>query len=177
MGLDLRTRFKVLKDQEQIFRSAKVKFVQPSSKNASLTAVKFENYNALYSEIQRYCKELLYQIWNRYFENADIHSKYDKLPILKYTDFSVETKLAGGFKGQCTKHVQGILNSFVEGHNYALFIGDKELLRKKSKKPEINEFEIPYSWADVQINAVGKLSFIQIGGCGEYGIKHEILGN
>ena len=59
MGLDL-------KDQEQIFRSAKVKFVQPSCrKNAALTAIKPENYNALHSEIQRYCKELVDQLWNR----------------------------------------------------------------------------------------------------------------
>ena len=62
MGLDLRTKSKVLKDQEQIFRSCQIKFIQPSSKNAALTVVKFESYNALYSEIQRYCKELLDQI-------------------------------------------------------------------------------------------------------------------
>ena len=120
MGLDLRTKSQVLKDQEQIFRSAKIKFVQPSPKNAALTATKFENYAALYSEIQRYCKELLDQIWNRYFENADIHSKFGKLPILKYTDFNIETKLTSSFKNQCIKHLQGILNSFVEGHNFAL---------------------------------------------------------
>ena len=173
MGLNLKTKHQILKDQEQIFRSAKVKFVRPSSKNASLTAVKFENYNALYSEIQRYCKELLDQIWNRYFESVDIHLKFDKLPILKYTDFSIKTKLTGGFKQSCIKHVIGILNSFIEGHNHALFIDDEELLRKKSKKPEVAEFEIPYVWADVQINAAGKLSFIQISGCGEYGVKKE----
>ena len=173
MGLDLRTRSKVLKDQEQIFRSCQIKFVQPSSKNAPLTVVKFENYNALYSEIQRYCKELLDQIWNQYFENAGINLKFNKLPILKYTDFDIETKLTSSFKNQCIKHLQGILNSFIEGHNYALFIGDKELLKKKSKKPEVAEFEVPYNWADVQISAAGKLSFIQINGCGEYGIKHE----
>ena len=173
MGLDLRTKSKVLKDQEQIFRSTKVKFVQPSSKNASLTAVKSENYNALYSEIQRYCKELLDQIWLQYFESADIHLKFDRLPMLKYTDFDIETKLTSSFKNQCIKHLQGILNSFIEGHNFALTRNDEEFLRKKSVKPEVAEFEIPYVWADVQINAAGKLNFIQIGGCGEYGIKHE----
>lgn len=172
MGLDLRTKSKVLKDREQIFRSCQIKFVQPSSKNAALTAVKFENYAALYSEIQHYCKELLDQIWNRYFENADIYLKYDKLPILKYTDSDIETKLTGGFKNQCIKHVQGILNSFVEGHNYALFIGDENLLQKKSAKPEINEFEIPYVWADIKINQ--KFCFVQINGCGEYGIKRIV---
>lgn len=176
MGLDLRTKSQVLKDQEQIFRSAKVKFVQPSCrKNASLTAIKFENYSVLYSEIQRYCKELLDQIWNRYFENADIHSKFAKLPILKYTDFNIKTKLTGSFKSQCTKHVTGIFSSFVEGHNFALIRNDEDLLAKKSKKPEVAEFEIPFCRADVQINTTRKLSFVQIGGCGEYGIKHEVF--
>ena len=172
MGLNLKTKSKVLKDQEQIFRSAKVKFVQPSCrKNSALTVVKFESYNALYSEIQRYCGELLDQIWSKYFASRNISEKYDKLPILKYTDFNVKTKLTGGFQNQCIKHVIGILNSFVEGHNFALARNDEDLLIKKSQKPEVNEFEIPYVWADVKI---GKgLCFVQINGCGEYGIKHR----
>ena len=149
-----------------------IKFVQPSyRKNAALTAIKFENYAALYSEIQRYCKELLDQIWSKYFASRNISEKYGKLPMLKYTDFSVETKLAGRFQNQCTKHVIGILNSFIEGHNFALVRNDEDLLIKKSAKPEIGEFEIPYVWADVKI---GKgLCFVQINGCGEYGIKHR----
>ena len=169
MSLDLRTKSKVLKDQEQIFRSCQIKFVQPSSKNASLTAVKFENYNALYSEIQRYCKELLDQIWSKYFASRNISEKYGKLPMLKYTDFNIETKLTGGFQNQCIKHVIGILNSFVEGHNFALIRNDEELLKKKSAKPEVAEFEVPYAWADVKINQ--KLCFVQISGCGEYGVR------
>ena len=173
MGLDLRTKSKVLKDQEQIFRSCQIKFVQPSCrKNSALTATKFENYNALYLEIQRYCKELLDQIWFQYFKNADIHSKYDKLPVLKYTDFSVETKLTSSFKQSCIRHAQGIFSSFIEGHNFALARNDEELLRKKSKKPEINEFEIPYVWADVKINS--GLCFVQINGCGEYGVRRVV---
>ena len=174
MGLDLRTKFKVFKDQEQIFRSCQIKFVQPSSKNAALTAIKFESYTALYSEIQRYCKELVDQIWNRYFKNSNIHSKYDKLPILKYTDFNIKTKLTGGFKNQCIKHAQGIFDSFIEGHNFALIRNDEDLLIKKFQKPEIGEFEIPYVWADVQINAAGKLSFVQISGCGGFGIRRVV---
>ena len=174
MGLDLRTKFKVFKDQEQIFRSCQIKFVHPSSKNAALTAAKFENYAALYSEIQCYCKELLDQIWLQYFESTDIHLKFDRLPMLKYTDFDIETKLTGRFQNQCIKHVQGILNSFIEGHNFALARNDEDLLIKKSQKPEVNEFEIPYNWADIQINAAGKLSFIQISGCGEYGVRRVV---
>ena len=172
MGLDLRTKSKVLKNKEQIFRSCQIKFVQPSChKNASLTTVKFENYNALYSEIQHYCKELLDQIWLQYFASRNISEKYGKLPMLKYTDFNIETKLTGGFQNQCAKHLQGIFSSFVEGHNFALTRNDEDLLVKKSQKPEVNEFEIPYVWADVKI---GKgLCFVQINGCGEYGIKHR----
>ena len=48
------------------------------------------------------------------------------------------------------------------------------MVEKKSQKPEVKEFEIPFAWADIQINAAGGLSFIQIGGCGEFGIKHRV---
>lgn len=172
MGLDLRTKSKVLKDQEQIFRSCQIKFVQPSChKNSALTAAKFGNYKALYIEIQSYCSVLLDLIWSKYFASRNISEKYDKLPILCYNDFSVETKLTGGFKNQCIKHVQGIFNSFIEGHNFALTRNDEELLRKKSAKPEVAEFEIPYVWADVKINS--GICFVQISGCGEHGIKKE----
>jgi hypothetical protein len=171
MGLDLRTKFRVLKDQEQIFRSCQIKFVSPSSKNSALTAVKFENYKALYLEIQRYCKELFDQIWDQHFALKDVHLKYDKLPILRYTDFKIDTKLTSSFRQSCIKHLQGIFGSFIEGHNFALTRNDDELLEKKSKKPEVSEFEVSFCWADVQIKS--GLCFVQINGCGEYGIKKE----
>ena len=173
MGLDLRTKHLVLKDQGQIFRSCKVLFKEPKcNKDSTLTAIKFENYKALYAEIQRYSKELFDQIWAKHFESKDVHSKYDKLPILKYTDFDVETKLTSSFQNQCIKHLQGIFSSFIEGHNFALTRNDEDLLQKKSKKPVVNEFEIPFCWADVQIKS--DLCFVQINGCGEFGIKRVV---
>lgn len=171
MGLDLKTKHSILKDYEQIFRSCQVKFVHPSKSDASLTAIKFENYKALYLEIQKYCNQLFDRIWAKHFESKDIYSKYDKLLMLRYTGFNIETKLTSSFRQSCIKHIVGIFNSFIEGHNFALSKNDKNLLIKKSTKPEVKEFEISFTWCDINTNQ--KICFIQINGCGEYGIKHK----
>lgn len=172
MGLNLKTKFEILKDQEQIFRSFKVNFISPDHKssNGHLSAVKFENYNALYSEIQSYCRELFDLIWQQNYQNANINEPFGKIKSLRYTDYPVDSKLTGSFKCACIKHISGIFDSFVQGHNFALKF-KPELLEKKSQKPEISEFEIPFAWADIKINY--GLSFVQISGCGEFGIKHE----
>ena len=172
MGLDLRTKSQILKDQEQIFRSFRVKFISPDRKSSGrLSAVKFENYNALYSEIQRYSKELFDLIWDEQYKALPIDQQFPKLKSIRYTDYPADSKLTGSFKCACIKHISGIFNSFVQGHNFALK-HKSELLEKKSQKPEISEFEIPFAWADIQIKQ--GLCFVQINGCGEYGIKHEV---
>lgn len=171
MGLDLRTKSQILKDQEQIFRSFRVKFISPSnSSKGHLSAVKFENYKALYIEIQSYCRELFELIWDEQYKALPIDQQFPKLKSLRYTDYSIDSKLTGSFKCACIKHISGIFDSFIEGHNFALKFRP-ELVEKKSIKPEIGEFEIPFAWADIKINS--GLSFVQINGCGEYGIKHK----
>ena len=49
---------------------------------------------------------------------------------------------------------------------------DDSLLIKKSVKPKVAEFEIPYDLADVQIKS--GLCFVQINGCGEYGVRRVV---
>ena len=172
MGLDLRAKSSMLKDQEQIFRSFRAKFISPSnSSKGHLSAVKFENYKALYIEIQRYCKELFDLIWQQNYQNANINEPFGKIKSIRYTDYSIDSKLTGSFKCACIKHIAGIFDSFVQGHNFALKSGNEELIQKKSQKPEVKEFEISFAWADIKINS--GLSFVQISGCGEFGIKHE----
>lgn len=171
MGIDLRQKASILKNQEQIFRSFKIKFVSPNkSSKGHLSAVKFENYKALYVEIQRYSKELFDLIWDEQYKTLPINQPFPKLKSLRYTDFDIESKLTGSFKCACIKHIAGIFDSFVQGHNFALKF-KPELFEKKSQKPEVKEFEIPFVWADIKINS--GLSFVQINGCGEYGIKHK----
>lgn len=171
MGIDLRQKASALKDQEQIFRSFRVKFISPDRKSSGhLSAVKFENYKALYFEIQRYSKELFDLIWDEQYKALPIDQQFPKLKSLKYTDFDVDSKLTGSFKCACIKHISGIFDSFVQNHNFALKF-KPELLEKKSQKPEVKEFEIPFAWADIKTNS--GLSFVQINGCGEYGIKRK----
>jgi hypothetical protein len=172
MGIDLRQKHQILKDKEQIFRSFKVNFISPDHKSSGhLSAIKFENYNALYLEIQHYCKELFDLIWQQNYENADINEPFEKIKSIRYTDFNLDSKLTGSFKNQCIKHISGIFDSFVQGHNFALKY-KPELIEKKSIKPEIDEFEIPFAWADTKINK--GLNFVQINGCGEFGIKRIV---
>ena len=172
MGIDLRQKASILKNQEQIFRSFKIKFVSPGrSSKGHLSAVKFENYNALYSEIQRYSKELFDLIWDEQYKALPIDQQFPKLKSLRYADYPIDSKLTGSFKCACIKHISGIFDSFVQGHNFALKSENEELIQKKSQKPEVKEFEIPFAWADIKTNS--GLSFVQINGCGEYGIKHK----
>jgi len=172
MGLNLKTKYQVLKDQEQIFRSFKVPLSSPSSSSKGhLSAVKFENYKALYLEIQSYCYSLFDLIWAEQYENADINKPFEKMKSLRYTDYQIDSKLTGSFKNQCVKHISSIFDSFINGHNFALKF-KPELLEKKSQKPEVKEFEIPFAWADIKINK--GLCFVQTNGCGEFGIRKEV---
>ena len=79
MGLNLKTKHSILKDQEQIFRSFKVNFISPNRPSTGhLSAIKFENYKALYLEIQSYCRSLFDLIWQQNYENADVNNRSER---------------------------------------------------------------------------------------------------
>lgn len=149
-------------------RSSFHRFIEPNLSKISL-------YSQLYSEIVRY-HNLVFDLKfsELKFDGSDRPSK-----MIKYSEILTQTKLTGSFKQAICIQIADELSGLIKNFNYWLkrSLTDKsektlKKLETVKTKPEFSNFELRFCFADLQINS--NLSYLQINGCGEFGIKHEV---
>lgn len=147
-------------------RSSFHRFIRPNLGKISL-------YSSLYSEICHYHDNVFSYLFNCLkFDGSDKPSK-----MIPYKNLHIETNLTGSFKQSVCIQISDELSGIIKNFNYwykksQTDSSEKTMKKLKSTKtkPSFNNFELRFCFADLDIDK----GFLQINGCGKFGVKHEV---
>jgi transposase len=138
---------------------------------------KISLYLSLHDEVRSYHQK----VFNHQFDLLNFDGSDKSQKMLKYANLPIQTNLTGSFKNQICSQVADELSGLIRNFNYwfkrSLSNNSERTLKKLESaktKPEFDNFELRFCFADLQIN--DDLSYLQLNGCGEFGIKHKSYG-
>jgi len=135
---------------------------------------KVSNYSRLFTEVTSYHNEVFSSLFDQLkFDGTDKSSS-----MIAYKQLPTKSGLTGSFKSAVCTQVADELSGIIKNFNYWFNRCQKTPTEKNflklelaKTKPEFSNLELRFCFADLEINQ--KLCYLQINGCGKYGIGHK----
>jgi predicted RNA-binding Zn-ribbon protein involved in translation (DUF1610 family) len=142
------------------------RFIQPNLNKISL-------YSDLYFEICSYHQK----VFDLKFSELKFDGTDKRQLFVNYKEIIVKSNLTRSFEKDVCNQVSDELSGIIENFNYWFnrSLTDKSErtqshLEHSKTRPEFDNFELRFCFADIEFN--NGLSYLQINGCGEFGINH-----